>query len=109
MRQVALLRRTRRRFKTRHLVGLPPELTGGVDTGYPLPRAEVVVLETRPEGVFLVRFTRDGEFAGDTWHPTADEAHGQADFEFGDALGPWKDVPDDASDPVAFALSSPAV
>jgi hypothetical protein len=50
-----------------------------------LPRPGRV--EIRPEGpdgpFFLVRYTAAGEFCGDTWHETWDEALGQAKFEYG--------------------------
>ncbi len=89
---------------TRQLRGLPPELTGGVDARVPMPPARLLVITTKPDGVFLERFAFDGEFAGDTWHRSVEEAKQQADSEFGPRLGEWRSVPQDVEDPVRFGL-----
>jgi hypothetical protein len=54
----------------------------------------------------LYRYTADGTFAGDTWHQSLDDAKGQADFEYGKALGSWQQIPEDvaAGAEVEFAL-----
>lgn len=70
----------------------------------PLPWPAVVVIDTRPDGVFLVRYAEDGQFAGDTWHPTVDEARSQASYEFGTTLGDWTSVPADVADLAGYAL-----
>jgi hypothetical protein len=68
----------------------------------PMPR--VVVLQCRPDGVFLDRFTESGDDAGDTWHQSVDEAKQQAVHEYGGNLGSWTEVPAAEADPLAFAL-----
>lgn len=74
--------------------------------GAPAPRAALVVLDATADGVFLYRYASDGAFVGDTWHPSVEEARGQATYEFNGDLGPWRVVPDSAPDPVAYALDS---
>ena len=64
----------------------------------------ILVLESRPDGIFLDRFSGAGEEAGDTWHQSIDDAKAQALSEYRDDLGPWTEVPVSEDDPVAFAL-----
>jgi hypothetical protein len=52
------------------------ELTGSDGEGYSL-------LEHRPFGSFLV---------GDTWHPTLEEAKGQANFAWPGQVIEWKEI-----------------
>jgi hypothetical protein len=53
----------------------------------------------------LFRYTTAGEFGGDTWHPTDEDARAQARFEYGEALLlPWMEVPDEIEDPHSFAI-----
>ena len=90
----------------RQFVGLPPELTGGVDRRLAMPRASVLVLMRDTDGsIYLYRFAPSGVAAGDTWHPDIAQAKGQAEFEYGDAMGAWRPVPDDISDIQAFVGS----
>lgn len=89
----------------RHRAGLPPELHGGVDERRTLPHPRVVLIDHRADGVFLLRYAEDAIFAGDTWHPSVEEAKEQAMDEYGLALQDWQAVPDGESDPVRFALS----
>lgn len=91
--------------ESRHRAGLPPELTDGVDERSSLPYPRVLLIELRPDGVFLVRYGEGSVFAGDTWHQTVGEAKEQAEEEYGLALGSWQPVPSDEADPVRFALS----
>lgn len=72
-----------------------------------LARADVaaLVIEATPElGATLVRYTAAGRPAGDIWYGSAEEAQLCAERDFGAALGPWRPVPPDEPDPVAFAL-----
>jgi len=89
-----------------HFLGLPPELTSGVDYRERLPWPRVVLIEEKTSGVFLIRFTADGKVCGDTWHQSIDEAKEQAVFEYGDLLAEWRSVPQDVADPIAFALNA---
>ena len=92
--------------RVHHYVGVPPELTGGRETRRELPPTSVLLIDQSENGVFLIRFADDGRVAGDTWHPTVDEAKEQATFEFGGAVSTWKAVPIDVNDVVAFIISS---
>jgi hypothetical protein len=81
--------------------------TGGfpLDPDKMLPIADVVLLLGDEDGSgMLFRYTAHGELAGDTWHLTADDAREQAEEEYGDALVPWVDVPDEVGDAHQFAI-----
>src|SRR5258708_4476685 len=89
----------------RQLAGLPPELAGGRDDRVPLPRPCVLIVQQGSgRGLLMYRYTRDRRCGGDTWHENLEHAQEQAEFEFGDAVGEWRQVPDDVEDPVGFAL-----
>lgn len=70
-----------------------------------LPLADVVILvaDTDP-GAMLYRYTAHGEFGGDTWHPSVDDAQEQAIYEYGDALLQWINVPEDVADAHAYGV-----
>ena len=106
---------TRPRFLA--LVGpLAGERRAAQTAGYPLdpskmlPLADVVVLVADGEpgadqsGAMLFRYTVHGEIGGDTWHPSVAEARAQAVEEYGEALGPWMEVPEDVTDAHHFAV-----
>jgi len=65
----------------------------------------IIIIEQKPDGVFLYRYTADGRVVGDTWHMTVDDAKEQAHYEYGDSILPWKLVPADTADVVAFGLA----
>jgi len=90
--------------KVKHYRGLPPELTDGKDLREEMQAPALVAIEEKPDGVFLFRFTADGQVVGDTWHMTVEEAQQQARFEFPNLLSEWKSVPDDVDDLIAFGL-----
>lgn len=92
------------RAKVRHYRGLPPELTSGDDLREQMPSAAIVLIETKPDGTFMVRFAADGQVVGDTWHQTIEEAQEQAMFEFGNSLSDWIAVPADVENVFAFGL-----
>jgi hypothetical protein len=77
---------------------------GDRDTRQPMPVARVVVLESRPDGIFLDRFAESGEEAGDTWHQSIGDAKEQALAEYGESLGAWTEVPAAENDLITFAL-----
>ena len=56
------------------------------------PEAVRVVLEPSEHGVVLLRFAASGDFAGDTWHQTLDEAKRQAHFEYAIEDADWHPV-----------------
>ena len=97
----------RERIATRatiHFRGVPEDMAGaGME---PMPHPDVVLLEGHPDGPMMYRYTAQGEFGGDTWHETLDDAKKQAMFEYGDALGEWMPVPTEASDAHEFAITA---
>lgn len=72
-----------------------------------MPRPDLVVIDERPEGVFLLGLTANGEFAGDTWHRSVEEAKDQAAHQFGANLR-WTSIPESESDPVQYAVRAHA-
>ena len=87
--------------KTTHTGGHP-----AISEDKLLPVADVLLLIADDDpGAMLFRYTTAGEFGGDTWHPTIEEARAQAVYEYGDALlVPWMPVPDDVEDAHHFAI-----
>ncbi len=70
-----------------------------------LPLPDVVLIKKPPsEGAVLCRYTRSGEFCGDTWHEAIDQAKEQADLEYGSALGEWMEVPDAVENALDYAI-----
>jgi hypothetical protein len=94
-------------FRTRHYWGMPSELAESTDGGgqIDMPRAEVITIEPDASFFLLIRYLRNGDFAGDTWHQTLEEAKRQAEYEFGTSEADWVAVPEDQEDPVKFVLS----
>jgi hypothetical protein len=103
LRFVAKINRPPDTKKTRHYVGLPPQLTEGRDLRHELETASVLLIERRPDGIFLLRFVADGHFVGDTWHVSIKDAKEQAKFEFNDQISEWRPVPPEVEDVVLFA------
>jgi hypothetical protein len=103
MRFVAKVLRTPTDPKVLHYLGAPPGI--GLDTGgrVQMDPADILLIEERPDGVFLYRFTVDGKFCGDTWNTSIDYAKEQADFEFDQLLPEWIEVPANVSDAIRFA------
>jgi hypothetical protein len=66
---------------------------------------DVVLAEGDTASVMLYRYRCDGEFCGDTWHATLGDAQGQAEYEYGGALGPWLPVPPDVADAHQYAIT----
>jgi len=66
---------------TRH-IGLPP-------TKEPAR----LTIEEGEEGVFLFRHDEDGEFCGDTWHESVEDATAQARAEFEVTAEDWSTCP----------------
>ena len=63
-----------------------------------------MLIEQKPKGFFLYRYTAEGVFAGDTWHMTLADAKYQAEQEYRETLGEWKDIPATAGDAQKYAL-----
>ena len=86
--------------RTAHTAGFP------LDAGKLLPTADVLLLVADDDGpgAMVFRYTAHGELGGDTWHVSVDDALEQADFEYGDAVLGWEDVPADVADAHDFAV-----
>jgi len=61
----------------------------GHETTGDLPVALRVEIVTTGDGIYLIRYGKDGEFCGDTWHQSIDEAKEQACFEFNISANDW--------------------
>jgi len=100
MRRIALIGPLAGERQAQQTSGFP------MDPAKMLPIADVILLVAGNEpGVMLFRYTAHGDFGGDTYHATPQEALEQASFEYGDALGEWMAVPDDVVDAHAFAVA----
>jgi hypothetical protein len=99
---VAVIRREDVKLPSRNFVGLPPMGPGELDTRRRLPIPLIIMISTKPDGIFLERFDETGADAGDSWHQSVEEAKEQARGEYGE-FGEWTMVPEDEADPVAFA------
>jgi hypothetical protein len=91
--------------KVGHFTGLPPALTDGKDTRQQMGGARFAVIEDTAEGVFLYRYGSGGEFVGDTWHQSIDDAKHQAVFEYGDSISTWSEIPPAVQDVVEFGIN----
>jgi hypothetical protein len=99
----ALIRRMKDWPKVGHFIGGPPDSAHDHRERMPWPR--VLIIEANSDrSVALNRFSADGTFAGDTWHATLDEAKDQASYEYEDALSTWREIPNNVTDAVSFAL-----
>lgn len=101
IRRVALVGVLGRRMAV-HTAGFP------LDPEEMLPPADVVLLISDGKSggdTMLFRYSAHGELCGDTPHDSIDAAEEQASLEYGEALMPWMDVPDDAADAHAFAVA----
>ena len=101
-RLVAAITATTEPPRVPHYIGLPSELSQEAEPEL-LPWARILLLEERPDGVFLFRYTSNRSYAGDTWHASVEQAQAQAAYEYADHLGVWQPVPDDVKDALTFA------
>jgi hypothetical protein len=89
----------------KHYKGVPPELTDGEDTRKEMPSALLLVIDNKPDGVFLYRFDAKGECVGDTWHMSIEDAKHQATYEYEGLVTNWQDVPDAIEDVAEYGLA----
>ncbi len=66
----------------------------GREMGWP---AVVILAEDQNGAAMAYRYTKDHEFAGDTWHEGREEAKYALNAEYGSALGQWIEIPRDIS------------
>ena len=79
--------------RTVHYLGLPAALCpNGQRTQLAVPELLLLCDDRGGERVFLFRYTRAGDFCGDTWHLDAEEAREQAAYQYPDRLGEWVDI-----------------
>jgi hypothetical protein len=76
-----------RRVSGQHRVGGIVE--GRIIEKETLPPAAWVVIEEKEAGFFLIRYSNTADFAGDTWHPSIEDAKKQARSEFDIESGDW--------------------
>jgi len=98
-RSIALIGALHGGRRAAHTAGFPLE----PEKMLPEPDVVLMVADDDPGGM-LFRYTAHGEFGGDTWHATLAAAEEQAAFEYGDALGPWVEVPSEVTDAHSFAI-----
>jgi len=72
-----------------------------------MPQPTLVLMDESSKGVSLIRLTSSGEFCGDTWHRTMDDAHHQLAFEF-ESVGEFEPIPADVTDVEAFVARTSA-
>ena len=89
----------------KHFKGVPPELTDGKDTRRQMPSALLLVIENKPDGVFLYRFDPKGQCVGDTWHMSIEDAKHQATYEYEEVRMNWQEVPDAIEDVAEYGLA----
>ena len=70
----------------------------------PPPPDVVLLIGDDNGGAMLFRYTAYGEFGGDTWHQSVDDAREHAIYDYSDALDDWVDVPTDVEDAHAYAV-----
>lgn len=104
MRLFAFIDEAKAGSHTRHFEGFPREVTGGKDYRKSFPWPRVIIIEETPDGIFLIRYTQDGSFCGDTWHLNIKDAKKQAKSEYGNLLEGWQQMPEDIIDPIPFIL-----
>jgi hypothetical protein len=104
-RQFAYIAPVEQDLRVKHYSGFPPEVSGGEDHGAQMGRPRVLVLEERPDGIFLFRLGAKGADCGDTWHMNVEDARAQAVYEYQNALGEWQSIPDSADDARGYALA----
>ena len=76
-----------------------------IDASKILPPPDVIVLIAGEDpGAMLFRYTAHGEFCGDTWHMSTDDARESCIYEYSDALGEWVDVPPEVEDAHGYAV-----
>jgi hypothetical protein len=88
-------------FQSRHRYST----TSDRPTAY-LPRPDVLLMEVAQDRrATLFRYAADGEYCGETWHASVEEAMDEAAHEYGEAIiGPWQAVPEGEADAHAFAI-----
>jgi len=74
--------------RTTHYLGQPVD--GMLVPTAQLPSASHVEIRPEDGAYYLIRFDSTGNYCGDTWHLSLEEAQSQAEFEFGIMSGGWE-------------------
>ena len=88
----------------RQYFGPPPTLPDYTELRKAFGRVRLLIIEEKSDGLFLTRYDSGGNFAGDTWHMSVEDAHEQARSEYG--ISAWRKIPPEVTDVVLFGLSS---
>jgi len=69
-----------------------------------MPVPALLVITEESNGFLLTGYSVDGEYCGDTWHQTLEDAQDQAQYDHAGFVGPWNEIPAEIEIPAAFAL-----
>jgi hypothetical protein len=106
MNYYSLISEKKFKLKVPHYIGDAPVTEEAKKNRTLLPIAGVVVIEKRQGAIYLERYNHDGEWGGNTWHENIEDAKYQAEFEYGDSLIQWVEIPESIEDPVKYALEA---
>lgn len=106
MHYYSLISEQKFKLKVPHYIGDPPVNKERGKNKTLLPIAGVVIIEKRQGTIYLERYSSDGQWGGNTWHKTVEDAKYQAEFEYGDSLIKWIEIPETVNDPVKYALEA---
>ena len=65
---------------------------------FPLPHRVIIETDEAGDACMMYRYTKAGEFCGDTWHEDLESAYSQAAYEYGLSKGDFVEVIDGKSD-----------
>lgn len=68
-----------------------------------LPIAHWIVLQEEPEGVYVFRYSDEGDFGGDTWKSSLDFAHKAVALEYEIWDRGWLEAPGDSATAIGLA------
>lgn len=106
MNYYSLISEQKFKLKVPHYIGNPPVSKDAEKNKTLLPIAGVVIIEKRQGAIYLERYDNDGQWGGNTWHKTIEDAKNQAKFEYGDSLIKWIEIHESVNDPVKYALEA---
>jgi len=84
------------------LSGVPPAVASGPDGRATFPPASIAFLVPDEGSFLLIRYSPSGEFAGDTWHASEEDAAHQVMVEYGVDQVAWQRVPTRVRDLESF-------